>query len=141
MSATINKAKHSWMDKIRSKGNKSTELKVVNIFRQHGVTGWRRHWPVTGRPDFVFPKAKLALFVDGCFWHGHNCRVFRHLQNVDYWKAKIERNKRRDRRVNRALRAAGWVVIRAWECQLKDPRRILRRISRLLPDKTFAPPS
>lgn len=132
MSDAIDKAKRSWMGQIRSKGNKSTELRVVDIFRQHGVTGWRRHWPVAGRPDFVFPKAKVALFVDGCFWHGHDCRVFRHSQNVDYWDAKIARNKRRDRRVSRALRAAGWSVVRVWECQLKEPTRLLRRLSRLL---------
>lgn len=131
MRDTIGKAKHSWMARIRSKGNKSTELKVVSLLRHHGFTGWRRHWPVVGRPDFVFPKAKVALFVDGCFWHGHNCRVFRHLQNQDYWTAKIERNKRRDRRVSRALRAAGWTVIRVWECQLKEPSRMLRALSRM----------
>jgi DNA mismatch endonuclease, patch repair protein len=133
MSDRVDKARLSWhMAQIRSKGNKSTELKVVSLFRQHGITGWRRHWPVAGRPDFAFPKVKIAMFVDGCFWHGHNCRLFRHSQNADYWKTKIERNKKRDRRVNKTLRAAGWSVIRVWECHLKNPERIMRRISRFL---------
>lgn len=62
------------MRQVKSKKNKSTELRLIEIFRQNGITGWRRNYPVKGHPDFVFPKRKIAVFVDGCFWHGHNCR-------------------------------------------------------------------
>lgn len=65
------KAKRSdVMSRIRGSGNKDTELKLMAVFRLHGVTGWRRKAPVFGKPDFVFPQSKLAVFVDGCFWHG-----------------------------------------------------------------------
>jgi DNA mismatch endonuclease (patch repair protein) len=58
------------MAAIRSKGNKDTELKLISIFRKYRITGWRRHQVVFGNPDFIFRKAKIAVFVDGCFWHG-----------------------------------------------------------------------
>ena len=59
------------MQKVRSKGNKSTELKLIEIFHEAGITGWKRNYPVKGHPDFVFLKKRVAVFVDGCFWHGH----------------------------------------------------------------------
>lgn len=62
------------MKKVRSKKNKSTELRLIEIFKQYGVTGWRRNYPVKGHPDFVFLDKRIAIFVDGCFWHGHDCR-------------------------------------------------------------------
>ena len=57
------------MHQVKSKKNKSTELRLIEIFKQNGITGWRRNYPVKGHPDFVFPKKKIAVFVDGCFWH------------------------------------------------------------------------
>ena len=60
------------MRQVKSKKNKSTELRLIEIFKQNGITGWRRNYPVKGHPDFVFPKKKIAVFVDGCFWHGHD---------------------------------------------------------------------
>lgn len=64
----------SIMQCVRSKGNKSTEIKLIQVFAENGITGWRRNYQVKGHPDFVFPKRKIAVFVDGCFWHGHDCR-------------------------------------------------------------------
>jgi DNA mismatch endonuclease (patch repair protein) len=65
------KAKRSEvMSKIRGRGNRSTELEMVKLFRRHGITGWRRNQPVFGKPDFIFRRHKVAVFVDGCFWHG-----------------------------------------------------------------------
>ena len=58
------------MSLIRSRGNRDTELRLITIMRAHSITGWRRNWPIFGKPDFVFPKLKLAFFVDGRFWHG-----------------------------------------------------------------------
>src|SRR5262245_21826477 len=82
---------------IRSKGNDSTERKLAHVFRTGKRTGWRRHANVTGRPDFVFRQMRVAVFVDGCFWHGcPNC--FRlPKSNVKYWEGKIARNVKRDR--------------------------------------------
>ena len=63
------------MRKVKSKKNKSTELRLIDIFKQNGITGWKRNYPVKGHPDFVFLKEKVAVFVDGCFWHGHDCQI------------------------------------------------------------------
>ena len=120
------------MQAIRAKGNKSTELKMVKLFRENNITGWRRHLPLPGKPDFTFRKEKLALFVDGCFWH--RCpKCYREPKtNAEFWKNKIENNVKRDRRVTSELKQAGWSVLRLWECQLKKPQRFLTRIQKKL---------
>jgi DNA mismatch endonuclease (patch repair protein) len=124
------KAKRSEvMSLIRGTGNKDTELKLISVFRLHGVTGWRRKAPVFGKPDFVFPKHKLAVFVDGCFWHGCPIHATQPKQNAEFWRAKIARNQARDRLVTRTLRAKGWRVMRIWEHELnrKYEKRLLAR--------------
>jgi DNA mismatch endonuclease (patch repair protein) len=71
MPDVFTKAKRSQlMSRIRSHGNKNTELALVRILRAQGITGWRRHQPVFGKTDFIFPRLRLAVFVDGCFWRG-----------------------------------------------------------------------
>jgi DNA mismatch endonuclease (patch repair protein) len=118
---------------IRSTGNRATELRLVALMREQGITGWRRHLLLkaggTGakalvkvRPDFVFRAARVAVFVDGCFWHGCPRHATRPKQNRTFWDAKIARNQARDRKVSRALRAAGWSVLRVWECALTKKR-------------------
>jgi len=112
----ISTQKRSWtMAQVRSSGNKSTEQKMVRVFRENKIKGWRRKYPLTGKPDFVFPKERLVVFVDGCFWHGHPtlCRIPE--SNKEYWNTKIERNKKRDKEVNKALKNNGWKVLRIWE--------------------------
>jgi DNA mismatch endonuclease (patch repair protein) len=81
------------MATIRSKGNKDTELKFAAILRAHGVTGWRRHYRLRGKPDFVFPRERLAIFVDGCFWHACPKHGRKPGSNRDYWVPKLERNR------------------------------------------------
>lgn len=125
-------ARSERMALIRSKGNKSTELKALSIFRQHKITGWRRHLPLIGKPDFAFPKAKVALFIDGCFWHGCPLHVRPPKSRLEYWRPKLEGNKKRDARVTKELNEKGWRVLRVWECELKDPSRMLRSLSRML---------
>ena len=107
------------MSKVRSKGNKSTELRLIDVFAERGIKGWRRNYPVKGHPDFVFPNKRIAVFVDGCFWHGHDCRNTRPKQNEDFWKAKRERNMARDKATTEELKRRGWNVLRIWECELK----------------------
>ena len=120
------------MQAIRAKGNKSTELKLVKLFRENKITGWRRHLPLPGKPDFTFRKEKLALFVDGCFWH--RCpKCYREPKtNADFWKNKIENNVKRDHKVTNELKQAGWTVVRLRECQLKKPQRFLTSIQKKL---------
>jgi DNA mismatch endonuclease (patch repair protein) len=107
------------MGKVRGKGNKSTELKLIEIFRENGIIGWRRNYPVKGRPDFVFLDKCIAVFVDGCFWHGHDCRNTRPKENAEYWMNKRERNITRDEIVTEVFEKRGWTVLRIWECELK----------------------
>ncbi len=130
------KAKRSEvMSRIRGKGNKDTELALAKLFRANGITGWRRHYPVVGRPDFAFPKHKLAVFVDGCFWHGCPRHGVKPKGNSAFWEAKLEANKARDRKVNRLLRSLGWKVVRIWEHELRHsgPIRIPKRLQITLP--------
>ena len=107
------------MSHVHSKGNKSTEMCLITLFKQSGITGWRRNYPVKGHPDFVFPKQKVAIFVDGCFWHGHDCRNTRPKGNEEYWVKKRERNIKHDREVTAMFEKRNWIVLRIWECELK----------------------
>lgn len=138
MADTFSKLERSRiMARVLGHGNKATEVALIEIFRQHRIVGWRRRRPLFGKPDFVFPKSRLALFVDGCFWHGcrRHCRM--PTTNGAYWQRKIARNIIRDRTVNGRLRQAGWRVVRIWGHSLKSPEQIVRRIiSRLQPATT-----
>ncbi len=107
------------MKKVRSRNNKSTELKLIQVFSENSIKGWRRGYPVKGHPDFVFLDKKIAVFVDGCFWHGHDCRNTRPADHAEYWAKKRERNIRHDKEVTAMFEQRGWRVIRIWECELK----------------------
>ncbi|MGI9306607.1 MAG: very short patch repair endonuclease [Gammaproteobacteria bacterium] len=124
--------KRSWvMSRVRSSGNKSTELRFAGILRREKICGWRRKFPAFGKPDFVFPKEHVAVFIDGCFWH--YCPRHGHFPATrrKYWRDKIARNRARDREVNRHLRRCGWKVLRFWGCELKDAARLCRKLRRL----------
>lgn len=120
------------MSLVRGKGNKATELVLAKHFRAHGIKGWRRHYAVVGKPDFAFPRQRIAVFVDGCFWH--RCPKHGRLprSNRSFWIPKLEQNKARDRRTTRALRAQQWRVVRIWEHELRDPEAALRRVLRAI---------
>lgn len=107
------------MRQIKSKKNKSTELRLIEIFKQNNITGWQRNYPVKGHPDFVFLKQRIAIFVDGCFWHGHDCRNTRPVDNKEFWQKKRECNFKHDQKITRLFEERGWTVIRIWECELK----------------------
>ena len=125
------------MKKVRSKKNKSTELRLIEIFKQYGVTGWRRNYPVKGHPDFVFLDKKIAIFVDGCFWHGHDCRNTKPENNKEYWTNKRKRNCDHDRLINSIFQQRGWNVLRIWECELrlKNQRQLLERLQSVFGQK------
>lgn len=111
------------MSKVRSNNNKSTELALIKFFKENNITGWKRNYPVKGHPDFVFLDKKIAVFVDGCFWHGHDCRNTRPSDNAEYWQKKRERNIKHDKEVTAMFENRGWTVIRIWECELKNKNR------------------
>ena len=110
------------MSKVRSNNNKSTELALIKFFKENNITGWKRNYPVKGHPDFVFLDKKIAVFVDGCFWHGHDCRNTRPSDNAEYWNKKRERNMKHDKEVTALFEQRGWTVIRIWECELKKKK-------------------
>ena len=111
------------MSKVKSSGNKSTEERLIKLFQTYKITGWRRHYQVIGHPDFVFFFDRIAIFVDGCFWHGHDCRNTRPSDNAEYWQKKRMRNKVHDQMITERFRSRGWLVIRIWECELKKYNR------------------
>jgi DNA mismatch endonuclease (patch repair protein) len=131
------------MAKVRGRGNLTTEQALAKLLRAEGWSGWRRQQVVRGRaaggerfqlrPDFVFPVRRLAVFVDGCFWHGCPRHGTRPRGNAAFWRAKFRRNRARDRRDTRRLRRAGWRVLRLWEHELKPKSRtsLLARLRRV----------
>jgi DNA mismatch endonuclease (patch repair protein) len=138
-------ARSRLMSRIRGRGNRSTEVAMVKILKAGQIKGWRRHIAIRiqsvalGRqsvvcPDFVFPKKKIALFIDGCFWHGCPKHSVAPSKNAQFWKDKIGANMKRDRRQRRQLRKQGWCVIAVWEHCLKHKTfsPIMVRLSRVL---------
>lgn len=122
------------MSRVRSTRNRTTEQRLALLLRRTGLTGWRRHQALHGKPDFAWLAAKVAVFVDGCFWHGHDCgKNVRPKTNSKAWREKIDGNQARDRQTTRLLRQQGWAVIRIWECQLtKKPVDCLSRIQKAI---------
>ena len=132
MPDVFTKAKRSWvMSRIRGRDT-GPERFVESILRDAGVS-FEMHPRLFGRPDFIVADAKVALFVDGDFWHGYRMGT-KTLSNMsEFWKDKIARNKKRDRIVNRRLKREGWTVVRIWEHDIeRDPdvtgRRILNAV-------------
>ncbi len=125
------------MRAAKSRDAKSTELKLIAIFKENKIIGWRRTYPLFGKPDFVFPKKRIALFVDGCFWHGHDCRNLRPSEHKEYWDRKRERNQARDRLVSQTLTDKNWTVVRIWECELKAKSRqaLLEKLKLLVDER------
>jgi DNA mismatch endonuclease (patch repair protein) len=103
------------MASVGSRGNRTTEAALGRLLWAAGLRGYRKQWPVEGRPDFAWPGLKVAVFVDGCFWHGCSCKYLPR-SNRKFWRDKIENNRRRDKRLARSLRRKGWTVIRVKEC-------------------------
>ena len=125
MDHVTKKVRSRIMAAIRSRGNTTTELPLARLLWAAGVRGYRKHWPVVGKPDFAWPGRKVAVFVDGCFWHGCTCKYLPRT-NTEFWRNKIETNKRRDRRVARRLRRRGWAVIRIKECAVGNSASLKR---------------
>jgi DNA mismatch endonuclease (patch repair protein) len=120
------------MAAVKSKGNKATEIKFTSILRKNKITGWRRNFKLFGHPDFVFPIFQIAVFIDGCFWHGCPKHLRKPSSNKKYWAQKILRNQRRDKFVTKNLRQTGWRVARIWEHDLKNESRVVSRLWNLL---------
>ena len=102
--------------------NSSAEMKVRKLLTRLGLRYRLHRKDLPGSPDVAMPGRKVALFVHGCFWHGHDCKRGARppKANADYWSAKIARNRARDIRTADALKAMGWRQATVWECELKD---------------------
>ena len=122
----------------RVKGSDTApEMKVRRLLRRMGV-GYRLHRKdLPGKPDVVMAGRRLAIFVHGCFWHGHDCTRGARVPkaNRDYWQAKVGRNRARDGEHRAALKARGWRVLTLWECELKDDAALEARLGA----EVFAP--
>ena len=135
------------MSGIRGRNNRSTELQLIHLMKAAGLKGWRRHLVVplgaaprksgprfkpSVRPDFAFRAQRVAVFVDGCFWHGCPQHSTRPKTNATFWSDKIMRNRARDRFVSSALKKKGWQVVRIWEHQLTHADVAIRALRGVL---------
>jgi DNA mismatch endonuclease (patch repair protein) len=120
------------MSRIRSNGNYSTEVRFIRMMRQYGVAGWRRRSALPGRPDFIFTRCKVAVFIDGDFWHGNPKKFRIPKSNSEYWEAKIIGNRKRDRQINKELKGLGWRVLRFWESSLNDEEAVIAKLKLLV---------
>jgi DNA mismatch endonuclease Vsr len=122
------------MSSVRSKGSK-LEKQLGSALWAAGIR-YRKHYSITGKPDFALPGHKIAIFCDSNFWHGKNwgeARKAEFRKNREFWISKIERNMERDREVNNALKEEGWTVVRFWEDEIKKKtewcvKQILKKI-------------
>jgi DNA mismatch endonuclease (patch repair protein) len=129
------------MSRVRSK-NTGLEENFIAMLRAAKIKGFIRHADeLPGKPDVVFRKAKVAVFIDSCFWHGCPKHLRRPSSNTAYWQPKIDRNINRDRRIRAALRRLGWSVIRVWEHDMKKPASAVKRVSRALEKRAQVSPN
>ena len=124
------------MRAVRSRDTRP-ELALRKLLREMGHSGYRLHRnDLPGKPDIAFVGRKRVISLHGCFWHGHDCARGARLPatNSEYWRQKIERNRQRDRHQKRDLAKLGWRVLTVWECQLKEPEKLKRRIMAFMQD-------
>lgn len=122
------------MRAVRSRDT-TPELAVRRLLRAQGLTGYRLHRKdLPGQPDVTFLGRKKAIFIHGCFWHGHNCRRGKRMPvtNAAYWCSKIERNQQRDSERMADLKQMGWPTLIVWECELRDIATLSAKLSDFL---------
>ncbi len=121
------------MRAVKNRRVKSTELALRARLAAAGISGWRMYdFELPGTPDFVFPAARVAIYVDGCFWHGCPRCYRRPHSSQAYWDQKVSLNRCRDARVNRAMRRLGWIVRHIWEHDLRRPGRAVAIVNNVL---------
>jgi len=123
------------MQAIKSKNTKP-EIKVRKSLFSIGFRYVLHKGSIPGSPDIVLPKYSTVIFVNGCFWHGHSCKIGsgtrRPKSNEKYWDMKISKNIERDKRVNEELSQLGWKIITVWECETKDENILMSKLAPLL---------
>jgi DNA mismatch endonuclease, patch repair protein len=121
------------MQAVRSKDT-APELLVRRLLHSHGYRYRLHNRALPGCPDLIFSSRRKVIFVNGCFWHGHDCARGSRVPktNRGYWTAKVDRNRARDATATRELENAGWDALVLWECELRDKRLLLQRLRRFL---------
>jgi len=128
MTDVLTKKQRSYnMSMIRAK-NTQPEIRLRKILSASGLRGYRFHYKLLGKPDIVFPKKRIAIFIDGCFWHKCPRCFIKPETNKRFWKQKIDSNIKRDRLVNARLKKEGWIVLRIWEHEIPNEKIIKRKI-------------
>jgi DNA mismatch endonuclease (patch repair protein) len=121
------------MSQIRSK-NTEPELTLRKLLSKNKISGYRLHYKkILGKPDIVFPRKKLAIFIDGCFWHKCPSCFIRPKSRIGFWNKKIKDNLIRDKEVNKSLKKNGWKILRVWEHELREkPNKVCQKIIKQL---------
>jgi len=120
------------MRKVKGKNTK-LEYQVIEILLSHGIKRFKVHQPgILGSPDIVLLKEKIVIFIDSCFWHGCPKHLRMPKTNQKYWNSKIGKNVIRDIRIRAKLRRQGWSVLRIWEHDVRNPLKVVRKITRTL---------
>jgi DNA mismatch endonuclease (patch repair protein) len=128
MTDVLTKKQRSYcMSRIRAKDTQP-EVILRKALSSAGLKGYRLHYKLIGKPDIVFPKRRIAIFIDGCFWHRCPKCFIKPGTNKSFWKKKIDSNVKRDKTVNAELKSKGWKVLRIWEHELRKEKIIKRRI-------------
>lgn len=132
------KKKRSYnMSMIKGKNTKP-ELVIRKMLSSNGIRGYRLNYKLTGKPDIVFTKYKLVIFIDGCFWHKCQKCFIDPDKNKLFWKKKINNNVQRDKKVNGILKKEGWKILRFWEHLLRtNPNSVYRRIIKVLHNRGY----
>jgi DNA mismatch endonuclease (patch repair protein) len=128
---TLSKSRRSWnMSRIRGKDTRP-ELFVRSLLHSLGYRFRLNRKDIPGKPDITLPKYRTVIFIHGCFWHRHEgCQfAYKPKSNTDFWEAKFVRTVRRDIEVRGAVRAAKWNQLTIWECELRNPEALIRRLS------------
>lgn len=130
---TFTKTERSRIMRLVKGKDTTPEKKVRSLIHSLGYRYRLHRKDLPGSPDIVFPKRRKVIFVNGCFWHAHNCKRFKLPQDHrGYWKDKFQRNKARDRRNIMELKKTGWDALTIWECDLKDLNAIKKKVVRFL---------
>jgi len=116
------------MSRIRGK-NTAPEIKLRKMLFAAGIRGYRIHYNLPGKPDIVFVRKKIVVFIDGCFWHKCPADFQEPETHKEFWMKKIQSNIDRDKKINKQLKREGWTIIRIWEHEIKkEPENVVKKI-------------
>lgn len=130
----FSEVKRKWlMGRIKGRDTKP-EIFIRSIIHRMGFRFRLQRRDLPGCPDIVLPRYKKVIFVNGCFWHGHEkcLRAKRPTTNIDFWNKKLDKNIKRDKKIRNELKKIGWKALVIWQCEIKKPATIYRKLERFL---------